>query len=160
MCSPGLRHSRKTRPLRKTLTGVPTGTPGRPGHTGQGTLGSRTLSTIGHLWNQVYKGDLGAVLQIVILLVKLCCFYYKRFQSLHLSTLKIVKMSLRKSCQCQWIVNVYVVFSSIFDDPADVVNLIYGSSVFSKSSLNILEFPLQVLLKPGLKNFEHYFTSE
>ena len=159
MWSPGLRHSTKTRPLRKTLTGVPTGTPGRPGHTSQGTLGSRTLSIIGHLWNQVSKGDLGAVLQIVILLVKLCCFYYIRLQSLQMSILKIVKMSLRKSCQCQWIVDMYAVFSCIFDDTTDVENLIYGSSVFSKSSLNILKFPLQVLLKPGLKNFEHYFTS-
>ena len=41
----------------------------------------------------------------------------------------------------------------------DVDNLISGSSAFSKSSLNIWEFMLHILLKPGLKNFEHYFTS-
>ena len=46
-----------------------------------------------------------------------------------------------------------------FDDPTDVGNLISGSSAFSKSSLNIREFTVHVLLKPGLENFEHYFTS-
>ena len=46
-----------------------------------------------------------------------------------------------------------------FDDTADVGNLISGSSAFSKTSLNIWKFTLHVLLKPGLKNFEHYFTS-
>ena len=45
----------------------------------------------------------------------------------------------------------------LFDDPADVGNLISGSS-FSKTSLNIMEFMVHVLLKPGLENFEHYFT--
>ena len=42
-----------------------------------------------------------------------------------------------------------------FDDPADVGNLISGSSVFSKSSLNIWNFMGHILLKPGLENFEH-----
>ena len=46
-----------------------------------------------------------------------------------------------------------------FDDPMDVGNLISGSSAFSKTSLNIREFTVHVLLKPGLENFEHYFTS-
>ena len=46
-----------------------------------------------------------------------------------------------------------------FDDPAYVGNLISGSSAFSKSSLNIWKFAVHVLLKPGLVNFEHYFTS-
>ena len=46
-----------------------------------------------------------------------------------------------------------------FDDPADVDNLISGSSAFSKYSLNIWKFSVRVLLKPGLENFEHYFTS-
>ena len=45
------------------------------------------------------------------------------------------------------------------DDPADVGNLISGSSAFSKTSLNIWKLTLHVLLKPGLENFEHYFTS-
>ena len=49
--------------------------------------------------------------------------------------------------------------SCFFDDPADVGNLISGSSAFSKTSLNIREFTVHVLLKPGLENFEHYFTS-
>ena len=46
-----------------------------------------------------------------------------------------------------------------FDDPADVVTSISGSSVFSKTSLNIWKFMVHVLLKLGLENFEHYFTS-
>ena len=46
-----------------------------------------------------------------------------------------------------------------FDDPTDVGNLISGSSAFSKTSLNIWKFTNHVLLKPGLENFEHYFTS-
>ena len=48
---------------------------------------------------------------------------------------------------------------SCFLDPADVGNLISGFSAFSKSSLNIWTFTVYVLLKPGLKNFEHYFAS-
>ena len=49
--------------------------------------------------------------------------------------------------------------SFFFDDPADVGNLIYGPSAFSKSTLNIWRFMVHVLLKPGMENFEHYFTS-
>ena len=44
-------------------------------------------------------------------------------------------------------------------DPADVGNLISGSSAFSKSSLYTWKFLVHVLLKPGLKNFEHSFSS-
>ena len=46
-----------------------------------------------------------------------------------------------------------------FDDPSDVGNLIVGLSAFSKTSLNIWKFTVQVLLKPGLENFERYFTT-
>ena len=53
----------------------------------------------------------------------------------------------------------FLELSCYFDDPADVGNLIPGSSAFSKSSLNIRKFTVYVLLKPGLENFEHYFTS-
>ena len=56
-------------------------------------------------------------------------------------------------------VDVFLELSCFFHDPADVGNLISGSSVFSKTSLNIREFTVHVLLKPGLENFEHYFTS-
>ena len=49
--------------------------------------------------------------------------------------------------------------SCFFDDPADVGNLISGSSAFSKTSLNFWKFMVHILLKPGLENFEHYFTS-
>ena len=56
-------------------------------------------------------------------------------------------------------IDVFLEFSCFFDDPADVGNLISGSSAFSKTSLNIREFTVHVLLKPGLENFEHDFTS-
>ena len=56
-------------------------------------------------------------------------------------------------------IDVFLEFSSFFDDPADVGNLISGSSVFSKSSLNIWKFAVHILFKLGLENFEHYFTS-
>ena len=49
--------------------------------------------------------------------------------------------------------------SCFFDDPADVGNLISDSPAFSKTSLNIWNFMVHVLLKSGLKNFEHYFAS-
>ena len=49
--------------------------------------------------------------------------------------------------------------SCFFDDPRDVGNLISGSSVFSKSTLNIWKFLVHILLKPRLENFEHYFAS-
>ena len=54
---------------------------------------------------------------------------------------------------------VFLELSCFFDDPADVGNLISGSSAFSKTSLNIWKFTVHVFLKPGLENFEHYFTS-
>ena len=47
---------------------------------------------------------------------------------------------------------------AFLNDPADVANLISGSTAFSKSSLNIWKFTFHVLLKPGLDNFEHYFA--
>ena len=52
--------------------------------------------------------------------------------------------------------NVFLDLSCFFNDPADIGNLISGSSAFSKTSLNIREFMVHVLLKPGLENFEHY----
>ena len=56
-------------------------------------------------------------------------------------------------------VDVLLEVSCLFCDPVDVANLISGSSAFSKSSLNTSEFLVQVLLQPGLENFEHYFAS-
>ena len=56
-------------------------------------------------------------------------------------------------------VDVFLELSCFFDDPTDVGNLISGSSVFSKSSLNSWKFTVPVLLMPGLKTFEHYFAS-
>ena len=56
-------------------------------------------------------------------------------------------------------IDVFLELSCFFYDPADVGNLISGSSAFSETSLNIRKFRVHILLKPGLENFEHYFTS-
>ena len=56
-------------------------------------------------------------------------------------------------------VDVFLELSCFFNDPMDVDNLISGSSAFSKTNLNVWKFTVHVLLKPGLKNFEHYFAS-
>ena len=55
-------------------------------------------------------------------------------------------------------IDVFLGLSWFFDDPVDVGNLISGSSAFLKTSLNIWKFTDHILLKPGLENFEHYFT--
>ena len=55
-------------------------------------------------------------------------------------------------------VDVFLELSCFFSDPVDVGSLISGTSAFSKSSLNIGNFTVHILLKPGLKNFEHYFA--
>ena len=56
-------------------------------------------------------------------------------------------------------IDVFLELSCFFNDLVDVGNLISGSSAFSKTSLNIWKLTVHVLLKPGLENFEHYFTS-
>ena len=56
-------------------------------------------------------------------------------------------------------IDVFLELSCFFDDPADIGNLIFGSSAFSKTSLNIWKFMVYLLMKPGLENFEHHFTS-
>ena len=79
----------------------------------------------------------------------------------------MAKHMVRKECQVLDVRGDAVVerdspaglISCFFDDPADVGNLISGSSAFSKTSLNIWKFTVHVRLKPGLENFEHYFTS-
>ena len=56
-------------------------------------------------------------------------------------------------------IDVFLELSCFFDDTTDVGNLIFGSSAFSKTSLNIWMFTVHILSKPGLENFEHYFAS-
>ena len=56
-------------------------------------------------------------------------------------------------------IDVFLELSCFFHDPVDAGNLISDSSAFSKSGLNIWEFTVHVLLKPGMENFEHYFAS-
>ena len=69
-----------------------------------------------------------------------------------------------KQSKCFGIVNkaeidAFLELSYFSHDPADFGNLTSGSSIFSKTSLNIGKFMVHILLKPGLENFEHYFTS-
>ena len=56
-------------------------------------------------------------------------------------------------------VDVFLELSCFLDGPTDVGNLMSGFSVFSKSTFNIWKFMVNVLLKPGLENFEHFFAS-
>ena len=56
-------------------------------------------------------------------------------------------------------IDAFLGLSCFSDDPADVDTLVSGSSAFPKTSLNTWKFMVHVLLKPGLENFEHYFTS-
>ena len=56
-------------------------------------------------------------------------------------------------------IGVFLEFSWFFDNLVDVGNLTSGSSAFSKSSLYILNFSVQILLKPSMKDFEHNFDS-
>ena len=56
-------------------------------------------------------------------------------------------------------IDVFLELSCFFNDPADIGTLIFGSFAFSKTSLNIWMFTVHIFLKPGLKNFENYFTS-
>ena len=56
-------------------------------------------------------------------------------------------------------INIFLELSCFFHDPVDIGDLISGSSAFCKARLNIWKFTVHVLLKPGLENFEHYFTS-
>ena len=56
-------------------------------------------------------------------------------------------------------IDIFLELSCFFDDPADVVNLISGSSAFSEPSLCIWKFSIHILLKPSLKDFEHNLAS-
>src|SRR5574338_105593 len=56
-------------------------------------------------------------------------------------------------------IDVFLELLYFFDDPENVGNLISDSAAFSKTSLNFWKFMVHVLLKSGLENFEHYFTS-
>ena len=53
-------------------------------------------------------------------------------------------------------IDAFLELSWFFDDPANVDNLISGSSDFSKTSLNIWKFTVHVLLNSVLENFEHH----
>ena len=84
-------------------------------------------------------------------------WYSHLFQNFpHLIVIHIVKgFGIVKKAE----IDFFLELSCFFHDPADVGNLISGSSAFSKTSLNIWKFTIHVVLKPGSENFEHYFTS-
>ena len=83
-------------------------------------------------------------------------WYSHLFQNFHSLLWSIVKgFGIVSKAQ----IDVSLELSSFSDDPADVGNLISGSSAFSKTNLNIWKSTVHLLLKPGLENFEHYFTS-
>ena len=63
------------------------------------------------------------------------------------------------STQSKALADVFLEFPCFFYDSVNVVNLISGSSDFSKFSMSIWKFSVLILLKPGLENFEHYFAS-
>ena len=56
-------------------------------------------------------------------------------------------------------IDIFLEVFCFFNDPTDVDNWMSGYSAFSKTSLNNWKFTFHILLKPGLENFEHYFTS-
>ena len=56
-------------------------------------------------------------------------------------------------------IDVFLELSCFFHDSVDVGSLISVSSAFSKTSLTLRKFMIHILLKPGLENFEHYFTN-
>ena len=56
-------------------------------------------------------------------------------------------------------VGIFLELSCFFNDLTGVGNLISGSSAFFQSSLYIWKFSVYILLKPSLKNFEHYLAS-
>ena len=56
-------------------------------------------------------------------------------------------------------VDVFLELSCFFNDPVDVDSLLSGSSAFSESNLYIWKFSRNILLKPSLKDFEHYLLA-
>ena len=83
-----------------------------------------------------------------------CSYFYKNFsQFVGMHTVKVFSIFSEAE------IDVFLEFTCFFYDPMDVGNLISGSSAFTKSSLYIWKFSVQVLLKPGLENFEHYFAN-
>ena len=88
-------------------------------------------------------------LYIVTLLIELICRVYNFYDELD-GAQAVIKNTK---------VDVFLEPSCFFDDPTDVGDLISSSSAFSKTSMYIYKFTVHILLKPGLENFEHYFTS-
>ena len=74
-------------------------------------------------------------------------------------SLQMVTVAMKLKDTYSLEVDIFLELSCFFDDPADVGNLISGSSAFSKSSLNIWNFTVHVVLKLGLENFAHSFAN-
>ena len=80
--------------------------------------------------------------------IPIWCYYVNRGQG-------VVSFGVENKAE----VHVFLKISCFSDDPTDVGNLICGSSAFSEFSLTIWKFMVHIVLKPALKNFEHYFAS-
>ena len=78
---------------------------------------------------------------------------WRIFQFIGINTVKVFGIVNKAE------IDVFLELSCFFNDPVDAGYLISGSSAFSKTSLNIWKFMVHILLKPGLENFDHYFTS-
>ena len=113
------------------------------------------------IWNQsvvlcpILTGASWPTYRILRRQTKVACYsrLFKNFQFVVIHTVKGFDIVNKAE------VDVFLQLSCFFDDLADVGNLISGSSAFSKSSLNISNFMVQILLKLVLENFEHYFAS-
>ena len=81
------------------------------------------------------------------------CLFKNFSQFIVIHTVKALVWSIKQKSMF------FLEMSCFFNDPADVGNLISGFSAFSKTSLNIWNFIVHLLLRPGLENFEHHFTS-
>ena len=86
-----------------------------------------------------------------------CSYFYKNFsQFVGMHTVKV--FSIFSEAEIDVFSGILPCLPPLFD-PVGVANLISGSPAFCKSSLYIWKFSVHILLKPSLKDFEHYLTS-
>jgi len=118
-------------------------------HKQRSLAGDIGLQNVGHDWVRTYLLN-----QFICLIYLMLIAIFQNFpQFIVIHTVKGFGIVNKAE------IDIFLELSCFFNDPVDVGNLISGSSVFSKSSLNIWKFMVHVLLKPGLENFKHYFTS-
>ena len=109
------------------------------------------------MWNLSIK--IINIIKLVQLIFQLLIWVFSVYQFKNCPQFVVIHTVKGFSLVSEAGVDVFLDFPCFFYDPMDDGNLISGSSAFSKSSLNIRKFTVQVLLKPGLESFEHYFAS-